>query len=299
MKKLVLLMAALCLSVFGVLAQKRPTPDKSNKPKQTSDQTSKSKKAPTTDKTGKITKTQKTEKPKKPGQTLDKTSKPKATQKQTQTIDQASKSKQIQKPSKTDKSKQPQTPILTKISETEWSNLIDALKTEDWEQSASVSSKFLSRIKTDDEKKRLAQLRYFYLFALAGKIFQFSSAGELVKEAEVWSDLSKAVGNFIGQEFVLPPRRFLGACSQNFNYICRVKDNEKALRVTATNSEGTTIHSFEYILFEQKIDLKEFTGKETFLGGKLKRAEFNNDLTKTWVMRLFFEDGFVRVIMAE
>jgi hypothetical protein len=29
------------------------------------------------------------------------------------------------------------------------------------------------------------------------------------------------------------------------------------------------------------------------LGGTLKRAEFNQDLAKPWVMRLFFEKGFV------
>jgi hypothetical protein len=295
MKKLVLLTILLCLPSFGVLAQKRPTPDKSNKSTQTSDKTSKLKQAQTLDKTGKINQAQKTDKNNQSKQTLDKKSKPK----QTQTVDKASKTKQIQKPVKADKSKQPQAPILTKISETEWKNLIDALKTEDWGKSASFSSQLLSRIKTDDEEKRLAQLRYFYLFALAGKIFQFSSAGEQVKEAEVWEDLEKAVSNFIGKEFVLPPRRFLGDCSQVQNYICKVKDNEKALRVTATNSEGTAIHSFEYVLFEQKIDLKEFTSKETFLGGKLKRVEFNNDLTKPWIMRLFFKDGFVRVILAE
>jgi len=219
--------------------------------------------------------------------------------KQIKTIDQASKSKQTQKPSKTNKSKQPQSPTLTKISETDWKNLIDALKTEDWEKSSSLSSRLLSQVKIDDEKKRLAQLRYFHLFALAGKIFQFSELGELVKEAEVWKDLNKAISSFIGQEFVLPPRRYLDDCSQVLNYICRVKANEKALRVTATNIEGTAIHSFEYVLFEQKIDLKEFADKETFLGGKLKRVSFNNDLTKTWVMRLVFEDGFIRVVLAE
>lgn len=219
--------------------------------------------------------------------------------KQTKSINQASNTKQIQKVSRTDKSKKIQRVVSTKISETEWKNLIEALKTEDWEKSASLSSRLLSQIKTDDETKRLAQLRYFYLFALAGRIFRFSSLGDPVKEAGAWKDLDKAVKNFIGQEFVLPPRRFLNDCSQAMNYICRVKDNEKALRVTATNTEGTAIHSFEYVLFDQKIDLREFADKETFLGGKLKKVNFNNDLTKTWAMRLFFENGFVRVVLAE
>ena len=41
----------------------------------------------------------------------------------------------------------------------------------------------------------------------------------------------------------------------------------------------------------------KFAGKEVFLGGKLKRAEFNQDLSKLWVMRLIFENGFARVIV--
>ena len=219
--------------------------------------------------------------------------------KQIERIEQTSKTKQIPKTSKSDKSKQNSSRASTMISETVWKSLIDALKTEDWEKSVSLSLQLLNQIKTDDERKRLAQLRYFYLFALAGKTFRFASVGDPVGEAGAWKDLDKAVSSFIGQEFVLPPRRLLNDCSQALNYICRVKNNEKALRVTATNTEGTGIHSFEYVLFDQKIDLKEFNNKEIFLGGKLKRADFNDDLTKTWVMRLFFENGFIRVILTE
>lgn len=219
--------------------------------------------------------------------------------KQIERIEQASKTKQNPKTSESDKSKQNPSRASTKISETVWKILIDALKTEDWEKSASLSLQLLNQVKTDDERKRLAQLRYFYLFALAGKTFRFASVGDPVGEAGAWKDLDKAVSSFIGQEFVLPPRRLLNDCSQVMNYICRVKDNEKALRVTATNSEGTVIHSFEYVLFDQKIDLKEFADKEMFLGGKLKKVNFNNDLTKTWALRLFFENGFIRIVLAE
>jgi hypothetical protein len=261
MKKLFLLAILLCLTTFGGFAQKRPTPDKSVKPKP---------------KSGKI-----------------------SPPIQTKAVDKTSKAKQIQTSSKTDKPKKISTSTQAVISEGEWKNVTDALKAEDWGKSSALSTKLLNQIKTDDEKKRLAQLRYFHLFALAGRIFQFVSAGEQLKEAEAWKDLDAAIKNFTGQEFVLPPRRFLGDCSQALNFICQVKDNEKALRVTATNSEGTLIHSFEYVLFREKIDLKEFANKEIFLGGNLKRVDFNNDLTKTWAMRLFFENGFIRVIVAE
>ncbi len=55
-------MILLCLPSFGVLAQKRPTPDKSNKSTQTSDKTSKSKQAQILNKTDKINQAQKTDK---------------------------------------------------------------------------------------------------------------------------------------------------------------------------------------------------------------------------------------------
>jgi hypothetical protein len=69
------------------------------------------------------------------------------------------------------------------------------------------------------------------------------------------------------------------------------------LRVTATNKDATAIISFDYVLFDTKVDLKEFTAKDAFLGGTLKKVEFNNDMSKPWVMRLIFEKGFARVVI--
>jgi hypothetical protein len=106
------------------------------------------------------------------------------------------------------------------------------------------------------------------------------------------------VKTLIGKEFLLPPRQFLSDCGQRVNYICPVKDNENALRVTATNKDATAILSFDYILFDTKVDLKEFTAKEAFLGGTLKNVEFNDDISKPWVMRLIFEKGFARVVVS-
>ncbi len=101
---------------------------------------------------------------------------------------------------------------------------------------------------------------------------------------------------FLGKEFLLPPRQFLSDCQQRVNYICPVKDNDKVLRVTATNKDATMILSFDYVLFDTKLDLNEFAATQAFLGGTLKKVEFNDDLSKPWVMRLIFEKGFVRVV---
>jgi len=198
-----------------------------------------------------------------------------------------------QTPINTAKPQPVQTPTATTISDTEWKILTAALQTENWEKSALLASQYLQKIKIDNEKKQLAQLRYFYLYALAGKILTFSSAKKTLEENAAWKELDEAVGKFIGKEFVLPPRRLLNDCKEVLNYICAVTGNDRALRVTATNKMGTAIHSFDYVGFDEKILSGEFAERETFLGGKLKTVEFNQDMSKPWVMRLIFEKGFV------
>lgn len=186
---------------------------------------------------------------------------------------------------------------VAEIPAAEWKKLADSLSAEDWEKSASLASEFTGRIKTDNQKKQLAQLRYLYLYALAGKILKLREAKNTGGETAVWHELKKAAASFTGKEFVLPPRKFLGECSKSFNYICAVKDNDKVLRSVATDSRGLEIHSFDYVLFDQKIALKEFTENKTFVGGTLRKIEFNDDLAKPWVMRLILDKGFARVVI--
>lgn len=190
-------------------------------------------------------------------------------------------------------------PIVSELSDAEWKNLINDLQSENWQNSALIAAKHLETLKIDNEKKQLAQLRYFYLYGLAGKILHASAAGISLEKSALWNELDKAVGDFVGKEIIAPPRRFLPQCKAVLNYVCAVRDNEKLLRVTATNREGTRIHSFDYVLFDEKISWGEFVDKEIFLGGKLKRAEFNQDLSKSWVMRLIFENGFVKIVESD
>ncbi|MDQ3063710.1 MAG: hypothetical protein M3R14_12760 [Acidobacteriota bacterium] len=206
-------------------------------------------------------------------------------------------SQKRQTPINTVKPQPIQKPIITEVSDSEWKILTAALQSENWEKSAILASQYLQKIKIDNEKKQLAQLRYFYLYALAGKILTFSSAKKIIEENAAWEELDKAVGSFIGKEFVLPPRRLLNDCKEVVNYICAVTGNDRALRVTATNKTGTAIHSFDYVGFDEKILSGEFAERETFLGGKLKTVEFNQDMSKPWVMRLIFEKGFVSLVV--
>ncbi len=200
-------------------------------------------------------------------------------------------------PVKTSPPKTFQTATTGEISDAEWKNLTTFLQAEDWNNSALLASQYLQKLKVDNDKKQLAQLRYFYLYSLAGKILAVTNAAVPANKVSVWKELNAAVGSFIGREFVLPPRRALTECREVLNYICPVSGDERGVRVTATNNAGTMIHSFDYVLFDGKIALDKFIGKEVFLGGKLKKAEFNQELSKLWVMRLIFENGFARVIV--
>ena len=187
-------------------------------------------------------------------------------------------------------------PVATPISEAEWKILTDALQSEDWTKSATIAAQYLSKLKSDNDKKQLAQLRYLRLYALAGKILAVSGANVPADNDALWKELDDAASSFNGKEFVLPPRRYLNECKKVANYICRVADNDRALRVTATNREGTAIHSFDCVVFDDKNLLTNLPESELFLGGILKRIEYNQDSTKPWVMRLIFENGFVSAV---
>lgn len=204
-----------------------------------------------------------------------------------------------QKPNTPVKSGKPpiiQTPVTAEISDVEWKILTDALQTENWTKSASIVALYLQKLKSDNDKKQLAQLRYLRLYALAGKILAVPAASIPVDDAALWKDLDDAVSEFNGREFVLPPRRYLSECKKVANYICPVSGDDRALRVTATNKEGTAIHSFDYVVFDDKSLLSNLPESELFLGGTLKRVEYNQDSAKPWVMRLIFEKGFISVV---
>lgn len=176
---------------------------------------------------------------------------------------------------------------ITEIPVAEWTKIVEAFNKEDWSQAAFLTQTALGKLKNDNDKKQLAQLRYFYLYALAGK-----AAGDKISYAE----LVKTANQFIGKEFLMPSRRFLNRCTAKVNYICPVAGNEKAVRVTATNKSGSAIHSFEYVKLSEKADVSVNEGKEAFLGGTLQQAELNLYKQDIWILRLIFDKGFANLV---
>ncbi len=186
---------------------------------------------------------------------------------------------------------------VTEISDTDWTALAAALEREDWKQSATLAATHLKILKTENDKKQIARLRYIYLFSLAGQILVANAQGNAVEGEKAWTELDKVMETFINKEFVMPARPFTTDCDKKLNVICEVRETPNTYRTTATNKEGSGIHIFDYVQFAQAVNLREFDGKDTFLGGTLRRAEYNEDKTKPWVLRLFFYDGFIRVVV--
>jgi hypothetical protein len=183
----------------------------------------------------------------------------------------------------------PQTIVktTTEISADEWTKIVDAFDKEDWMRAVLLAQMALGRLKNDNDKKQLAQLRYFYLYALAGK----AAGGQIA-----YAELENTARSFIGKEFLMPSRQFLSNCTAKVNYICPVSDNEKALRVTATNKTGSAIHSFEYVKFNEKIDISGNDGKEAFIGGTLQAAQVNLYKQNIRILRLIFDKGSANIV---
>lgn len=185
----------------------------------------------------------------------------------------------------------------TEISDADWSKLALALDREDWKKASAITIEYMQLLTAENEKKQLAQLRYIRLFSLAGEVLKAIETGDSAGAERVWGEIDIAIEPMINKELVMPARPFMASCKDMLNVICPVKDQPEAMRITATNQEGDAIHAFDYVVFDVKPDLLAFVGKKVFLGGILRRAEFNDDKTKPWALRLFYNKGELRIIM--
>lgn len=173
------------------------------------------------------------------------------------------------------------------IAEKDWNEMIKNLESEDWNKSSLFISNSLTKLKTENDKKQLARLRYFYLYSLAGKV---------VAKQLNFAALEKISESLIGKDFLLPPRSVLSDCQKALNYVCPVKDFVKTARFTASNKNFDAIHSFEYVQLPEIFEVEKYNGKFVLLGGKLKKVEFNPKKETSWIMRLYFENGTIEVV---
>jgi hypothetical protein len=172
------------------------------------------------------------------------------------------------------------------IAEADWLRMADAMYLENWEKASTLAAQNLQKLKTDNAKKQLAQLRYIYLYSLAGKV----SEGKMA-----FAELERVAEGFVGQEFMLVSRQLLSDCKTKVNYICAVKNNDRVLRVTATNRSATKIHLFEYVVLSERFNLRANSEKLAFLSGNLKKVETTLHKSDMKIMRLIFDKGYVKV----
>ena len=176
---------------------------------------------------------------------------------------------------------------VSAITETQWKDLVAALKAENWEAAAALSSDYMKLMKEDDEKKTLARLRYMYLHSVAGKVFEGKMSFE---------ELEKAVKDLIGKEVVTPYRKITLDCQGEFNLICPSEENKKRTMTTAANKEGTSIFSFEYADLKETVDFSGNKGKQAAVGGIIKDIVPNPNKTTIVIMRIFISDGYIKFL---
>lgn len=186
----------------------------------------------------------------------------------------------------------PQKPVqaalkVTEIDSKEWGNIIKALDDEDWKWASALIRTSMAKLTADNEKRQLAQLRYFYLYSLAGKASQNVLA---------YSELEKAVFELTDAEFLFPARKVLADCTRSVNHICPVKGTESALRMTATNKSVSQIHSFEYVELPNSFNTKANSGRKAYVSAYLKKAELNPKRPDSWIVRLYFYGGQIDVV---
>lgn len=176
---------------------------------------------------------------------------------------------------------------VSEISELEWTQIVKSLESENWTKAANLSQTALKKMKSDNEKKQLARLRYFYLYSLAGKV---------ALKTMLPSELENISQAFIGQEFLMPSREVLADCTEKVNYVCPVKSDENSLRITATNKTASVINAFEYVKTTEKFDFTANDAKKVFIGGKLKKLEVGDYKNNMKIAKFYFEEGTVEIL---
>lgn len=180
------------------------------------------------------------------------------------------------------------------ISKEDWRTMEDALLADNWAKSARLAEDYLEKLKFETPDRQIARLRYIYLYSLAGKVLGYSFAERSAEEEKAREELKRVSNEMIGKRFMLPVRRILNECGDVLNYICPAKNKPGFLFVVAANQTGTIASpSIEYFDMGLKFDIEKHDKKAAVLTGVLDRVEINPERSNVWIMRIYFEDGFV------
>ena len=173
-----------------------------------------------------------------------------------------------------------------KLTDRQWQDLLTAVGSEDWNSAYDLSLKYLKFLKDDDEAASIANLRYIYLYAAAGKV----SEGNMSFE-----ELEKSVKNFVGKKVVLPYHPITQKCQSAMNFVCASDGAKNKVFIIATNKTGTTIHSFEYVELKEDFDFAKHDGEDASIGGIVKSIVPNPNKSRAIVMRIYISEGYIKL----
>ena len=177
-----------------------------------------------------------------------------------------------------------QTRSSSDVSDSEFQSVLNAVSNEDWDSAVALSSKFMKRMKSTDD--RLPRLRYICLYSAAGKVsegrMEFDEFHELAKE-------------FIGKYFVLPYRPITAECKGALNFICQSRGSNNRLMVGAANKSGTSIFAFEYVELKDSFDFASHENEQASIAGTVQAINPNPNKSRAIVMRLYISDAVIRL----
>jgi hypothetical protein len=172
------------------------------------------------------------------------------------------------------------------LTEKQWDELVTALEKEDWVAAEKLSWDYLALVKTDDQAKTPARLRYMYLYSAAGKV----AAGKMT-----YANLEKRIKDFAGKEIVFPYRRISNEChGSDSNTVCKGEDSKRLL-ITGTNRDFTTIHDFEYIRLKEAFDFEENDGKLAMIIGRIDSVSPNPNHSPMLILRIYVSDAYFKL----
>ena len=165
-------------------------------------------------------------------------------------------------------------------------DVIKALNAEEWSRSADLFLKLLNQKSVQDDTDEVAMLRYMYIKSVAGLLNQ-----KVFTKEEALS----RVKSFENKKLVLAGHPILKG-KRKSNCIQLASDKPNTLFTTATNSAGTEIHAFEYVMLKPKIeaeDMEKLEGKNGRLSGTLESIQVEGNFLPRF--KLILVDGDLEI----
>ena len=169
------------------------------------------------------------------------------------------------------------------LTDQNWQDITVAYSEDDWKTTEKLALEYIEKIgKTECDDR--ARVLYFHLFAVTGQV---------IADERTYDDLEEIANNLIGETFITPLREVTSQEQAANKLYLHDRMPMRGISVT-TGAYNEFIHSFENFLFTYNITLKQYEGKLVACGGKLTKVKVNRDRSLTYILKLEFEQAFVK-----